>query len=64
MCAVSDTNVGACGKLCILYEFVLKYAPMNISVLYVQNLHMVTCFCNCSQSNFEVLNYVELVKQS
>ena len=37
----------------------------NISVLYdVQSLHMVTCFCNCSQSNSEILNYVELVKQS
>jgi hypothetical protein len=46
-------------------EFVVKYAPMNISVLYdVQNLHTVTCFCSCSQSNFEIFNYVELVKQS
>jgi hypothetical protein len=51
---VSDTNLGACGKLCISLEFVAKYTPMNISVLHVQNLLMVTCFCSCSQSNFEL----------
>lgn len=62
---VSNMNLGACGKLCILFESVVKHAPVNISVWYdVQNLHMVTCFYNCSQSNFEILNYVELVKQS
>jgi hypothetical protein len=64
MYGLSDTNLGACGKLCISFEFVVKYAAVNISVLYEQNLHMVTCFCNCSQSNFEILNCVELVKQS
>ena len=61
---VSDTNLSACGKLCILFEFVINNAPEKSSVLYVQNLHMVTCFCNCSQSIFEILNYVELFKQS